>query len=102
MSVNPVWPSAKPPSCTAGSGSHLACDHPFKRDVTVVNDDVNGWDGAQLILTEHLVAVDGAIGIASNAVVVAGSGQDLELVDDLLDTFNFLNYILGIGLESGP
>src|ERR1700732_904380 len=80
---------------------HLAGDYAFERDVAVLDDDVNGRNSAQLVLAQDLVAEDGAVGSAADSVVLDGGGQDLDIVDDFLDTFNVLDGIFGIRLENG-
>src|SRR5205807_9122165 len=80
---------------------HLAGDYAFERDVAVFDDDVNGRNSTQLILAQDLVAEDGAVGGAADSVVLDGGGQDLNIVDDFLDTFNVLNGVFGIRLENG-
>src|SRR5258708_12210532 len=80
---------------------HLAGDHGFEGDVAVFDDDVNRRNSAQLVLAEDVVAVDGAVGGAADLVVVNGGGQDLDIVDDLLDAFNVLDSVFCVGLESG-
>ena len=61
---------------------HGAGDYAFERNVSVLDDDVNGRNGTQLVLAEDAVAVDGTVGSAADSVVVHGGGQDLDVVDD--------------------
>src|SRR5258708_26877 len=80
---------------------HLAGDYPFERNVPVFDDDVNGRNSPQLVLAQDFVAEDGAVGGATDSVVLDGGGQDLDIVDDFLNTFNVLDDVFGVGLESG-
>ncbi len=76
-------------------------DYTFERDVSVLDDDVNGRNGPQLILAQDGVAVDGAVGSAADPVVGDRGGQDLNVVDDFFYTFNVLDRFFGVGLKSG-
>jgi len=69
--------------------------------VSIVDDDVNRRDGPHLVLAQDRVAKDGAVGIAADVVVVDGGGQDLDVVDDFLDTFMCLTTFSASDLSVG-
>ena len=37
---------------------HLVSDRSLQADVSILYDDVNRWDGAELVLAENIVAID--------------------------------------------
>ena len=65
----------------------------------IIHDDVDRRHGAQLILAEHFIAVDGPVYGAPNAIVIRGDGENLDLVDYPLHAFDVFNGILGVGLQ---
>src|SRR5580658_512408 len=80
---------------------HLPGHYAFERDVSVPDDDVNGRNGAHLILAQDAIAINGAVCGTVDPVVVEGGGQDFDVVDDFFDTFNALDHVSGVGLERG-
>src|ERR1035438_5317175 len=63
--------------------------------------DRNRRNGTQLVLTQNLVPIDGPVSSPADLVVVHGGGQDLDIVDDFLNTFNALYNVFSIGLQRG-
>src|SRR5208282_3431444 len=80
---------------------HRAGDYALECDVSVFDDDVNGRNGAQLVLVQDAVAVDGTVGSAADSVVAERGGQNVDVVDNLLDAFNALDHVFSIGFQDG-
>jgi hypothetical protein len=79
----------------------LVIDDAFECDVAVLNDDSNWLLYAHGILLQHRVSVDGAKQAPAQAIIHARGRKNLDLVIDLLDSFDMLHRVSRIGFERG-
>src|SRR4029077_3229616 len=77
----------------------LAVHHAFQRHMSAVHDDANGAVGADAIVLQRAVAVDGVEYVAAQAIVVERSRQDFNAIIDSLHALNLFHHALGLALE---
>ena len=80
---------------------HLIGHHAGECHVAPVNDDVNWRDGLQTIAIQSRVAINCPVFCQSNAVVICGGRQHLNVVRNAFHPFDAFHYILRIRFERG-
>src|ERR1035438_4641704 len=80
----------------------LSGNHPLQRDLAVIHDDVNRWNGLHGITVEARLAENRAIRGDADSIVHRREGQDLDLIIDACYAVNTLHHTFSIALERRP
>src|SRR5580704_9922854 len=80
----------------------LVVDHAFEGDIAILHDDAYRLLHSQGVLLKRRVAVDRTVKPPAQTIIHGRGREDLNLVIHLLDTFDVLYHVLGIGLERRP
>ena len=74
----------------------------FKSHVSILHDNPDWLLHSQRVFLQHRITVNGTVELTPNSIIIRRGWQNLNLVINVLDSFNSFDHIFGIGFQGRP